>query len=331
MARAKVLVALIILDVVACSCGLTDDRESKAREFLQQRVSTESRGAINLDSFSKTNGYEQELMGTKMYVLEWRAEVSIRQDVWKGGNNLIGYWGSFGVMTEEPSSMDSLMMASAPRRFAKGTVVTFTGQCALRKTDNGWRVEDLKVKTSGVREPPPPKGESSENLPTAKALNEETARVLIQGFLNNKPYMRSIEHLLFNWMVDSTHDFTAATDADVLEAVTLKKLIAAGFVKQSQGATDASGMKTYRYSFVPTLVGNTIAAGRFEAGAVKEVSNLRLTSDVQAGANFIFRPTLDALGRILEVETDRVGVAKFVKRSDGSWALAPPLDLGTIR
>ena len=151
---------VIFLSVFGCACGLTDDRESKAREFMNQRVTSESQGILSLGRFTKTNGYDQEVQGTKMYVLEWQAEVTTRDDIWTAGNAIVGYWQTFAVMTQQPGQWDNLM-AGGTSHIEKGLTVRLTGATKLRMTDNGWRPETLTVKTSELLPDLPKSGSNS--------------------------------------------------------------------------------------------------------------------------------------------------------------------------
>ena len=144
-----VLIALLAMGTILSSCGLFDNREAKAHEYLQQKIASESQGAITLDRFTKTNGYDQDSLGTKMYVLEWQAQISFQAEGWKAGNALVGYWETFDVLTRQPGSLNSLVMGGATR-FDKGTKVLLSGDSMFRKTDKGWRVEALTVKTSQI-------------------------------------------------------------------------------------------------------------------------------------------------------------------------------------
>ena len=130
------------------SCSMTDDRESKANEYLQQKINSESKGALKLDNFQKTNGYDQDIMGMKIYVLEWTADVSTIQECWKYGNLVEGYWGNFSVWTQSPSGWEA--QASLHKHFGEGANIRLTGDSKLQKTEQGWRVEAISVKTSQI-------------------------------------------------------------------------------------------------------------------------------------------------------------------------------------
>jgi len=131
-----------------------DGREPAVKSYLQQRVTSESRGALILSSFSKINGYEQEI--TKLYVLEWQAELQFQQEGWKQGDGFVGYWQNFGVMSQQPGGgLNSLYLAASgqggsSKHFSKGAKVRLKGDCILRKTEQGWRTEEFTVKASQV-------------------------------------------------------------------------------------------------------------------------------------------------------------------------------------
>ena len=154
-----------------------DDTVAGVNEYLRQRVTTESRGMLTLSSFRKTNGYAGP-QGPNLYVLEWQADVAVQQDIWKAGDGMVGYWQNFGVMVQQPGTMDQLFLAGSgqggsAKRFAKGTQLRLAGDCMLRKTEQGWRMEAFTVKASQVvsvdPERPPSVAEPSAAPPTPTA------------------------------------------------------------------------------------------------------------------------------------------------------------------
>lgn len=126
---------------------LADDREQTVNAVLRQAIISQSRGALTLSSFQKTNGYEQEV--TKMYVLEWQAEIVFQQAGYKAGNAFIGYWQNFQVLQQQPNALDSLVVGNTIH-FNKGARIRLTGNSTFRKTEQGWRLEGLKTETSQV-------------------------------------------------------------------------------------------------------------------------------------------------------------------------------------
>ena len=134
---------------ILVSCGVPDDREAKARASFIERVTSESKGLLSVEHFAKTNGYDRETDGTKIYVLEWEGRLSAQRQVWKAGNAVAGHWQTFAVFTQEPGTLDRLALGGTTRFYA-GAKIRLTGQCRFRKTDNGWRVEQFTVAASEV-------------------------------------------------------------------------------------------------------------------------------------------------------------------------------------
>lgn len=145
----KSIFAVVIGLVLAMSnsCGVMDDKESKVFDFLEQKVSSESQGTMKLSNLTKTNGYDQEDMGMKMYILEWSANISVQSEIWKAGNNLEGYWDNFSVTIEKPGFWDAYASANMPKHFGIGASIVLTGESKLHKTEQGWIVKQLKIKT----------------------------------------------------------------------------------------------------------------------------------------------------------------------------------------
>ena len=146
-----------------------DDTVAGIKEYLRQRVAAESRGMLVLSSFSKVNGYEQEI--TKLYVIEWQAEIQFQQEGWKLGDAFVGYWKDFQISSQNPKTggiNDLLLVASGrgdAKHFNKGAKIRLTGDCVLRKTEQGWRTEEFTVKTTQVLA----EGGSTEPSPSATA------------------------------------------------------------------------------------------------------------------------------------------------------------------
>lgn len=145
MRSARTCLPLVLLAWLA---GCSDQREAAVRQQLQQQIATQSGGALALSSFAKTNGYEQSIAGLQLYTLEWQARLAVQADMWKGGNAFVGYWSDFGVMRAQPGMWDNLVSGGAAKEYIKGATVVLTGQTQLQKTEKGWRVLAVEVKTS---------------------------------------------------------------------------------------------------------------------------------------------------------------------------------------
>lgn len=127
------------------SCSFIDNKESKVQDYLQDKVVSESQGAIKLENLKKINGYKQDVLGMKMYVIEWSANILVQKEIWKVGNNIEGYWQSFSVTVEEPDFLNAYANVNAPMHLGTGALINITGEAQLHKTEQGWRVEELNV------------------------------------------------------------------------------------------------------------------------------------------------------------------------------------------
>lgn len=159
LASLVMLVALVTLPPFTAGAA-QDNRESNARELLTRRVTLESNGVLTLTKFAKTNGYDKMLEGSKMYVLEWTANVTTAQEIWKPGNAIGGYWSSFAVFTQEPNVYDNLL-GGGSAHFDAGVTFSLVGTTLFRLTDRGWRAEDIAVESYRVIPDAPKKGSTS--------------------------------------------------------------------------------------------------------------------------------------------------------------------------
>lgn len=129
----------------------TDERAAITQKDFQEAVS-KSNGAIKLDWFKKTNGYEQNAAGMEFYVLEWDASLTVQKECWKVANPIFGNWQNFYVL----STGRDPMSYNKPAHFTPGTKLLLSGQYTLQNTENGWRVsgdytlkKEQTIKSSG--------------------------------------------------------------------------------------------------------------------------------------------------------------------------------------
>lgn len=140
------------------------------RSHLEQRLASESQGALALEAFEKTNGYEQEL--THFYVVEWQADIRFDRQGWKPGDAIGGYWNDFQVMPAQGGFMSGSWI-----HFDQGARVRLTGTCTGRRTEKGWRLQELEIRSyqklaqGSVAPKPQPDGVAS----AAPYHNSETA------------------------------------------------------------------------------------------------------------------------------------------------------------
>lgn len=116
--------------------------------YLRNRVTSQSGGALLVSSFSKTNGYAQ---GYGIYVIEWQALILVQQECWKSGDMFAGYWQNFQVFLRQPSGIDAVVVGvGTAKHLQKGQSVRLGGNAFMRKTEQGWRLENFEVKTASV-------------------------------------------------------------------------------------------------------------------------------------------------------------------------------------
>lgn len=143
----------VMVGVVACSLGCADRREPVTREHLQELIASQSSGALTLVSMAKTNGYDHERDGMKLYTLEWEAQLQVHSDGWKAG------WRDFTVLSSPPNALAAAVEGVSTKRLLKGATAVIQGNSSLQKADRGWRVVESTVTASKILPPPDAPGE----------------------------------------------------------------------------------------------------------------------------------------------------------------------------
>lgn len=141
---------LVVFLFLGCS---NKPNENTVKDFLVEKVTNESGGNLNLENFTKTNGMEKEIFGQKVYELEFNFSLVAVNTFWKKENGLTGRleaWNKFDVLTSKPSNMGGWAIAFGggvtAQQYNKGANVSFTNcKAFLEKTENGWRVKNIKL------------------------------------------------------------------------------------------------------------------------------------------------------------------------------------------
>jgi hypothetical protein len=142
-----------LLLVICCalwSIACADNREPVARDHLRQQIESESGGALVLTSMLKTNGYEHDREGMKLYTLEWDANVIVDKGGWKAG------WRDYSILPVQPNALAAAVEGVTVKSLLKGTTAVLQGKSELQKADRGWRV--LSSGVTAVKLIPPPPG-----------------------------------------------------------------------------------------------------------------------------------------------------------------------------
>jgi hypothetical protein len=132
------LVFLLMATVaLLVSCSSTPS-SSDAQQIVQKQIEKFSQGRIKLVSFQKTNGQEGNLMGVKIYNLEYKCEIEFLDNCkWIppfGTAKLPksqGFWDKFND--------DMLSGMDGRRPMKKGQKADITNQIVFEKTEKGWR------------------------------------------------------------------------------------------------------------------------------------------------------------------------------------------------
>ncbi len=125
-----------------------------ARPFMNNQVSTESKGACKPLSFNKQNGMEKDFFGQKTYTLEYILTIELQKDFWKASADKWlakdWYWGDFSVL-EEKGDIYSETFTNYYMKFTKGTILEITGEMDFESTDNGWRITGESMFSYGYK------------------------------------------------------------------------------------------------------------------------------------------------------------------------------------
>lgn len=115
--------------------------ESQAESLVTAKIRQESDGRISLVSFTKTDGQEREIMGTKVYLLNFTTQIEFNEDCMWGPVAGSSWQGQFltvpGLARDTLSQLGNL--DKSPGR--KGRQATVKGMAVFEKTEQGWKGE----------------------------------------------------------------------------------------------------------------------------------------------------------------------------------------------
>jgi len=169
---------LYVTALFACLWGCADNREPLARQHLEAQVTANSNGALTLLAFKKTNGFNQERDGMKLYTLEWEAQLQAQANGWKAG------WSDFRLPSSRPNALEAAVMGVSTHHILKGATAVLLGKSTLQKADRGWRVMEATVTASKILPAPDNPGEGrSADMNTffpafKKVLSTKNARTI---------------------------------------------------------------------------------------------------------------------------------------------------------
>lgn len=116
--------------------------EATGRKAFEASIAKSAAGLAKVVSFQKVNGQESDLMGVKVYSMEYKAEVEFSADCRWG----IGNRGNI-VATTSNNSMELMsvmigVQGGGLKSVKKGQRETVTGALQFEKTEKGWRGPD---------------------------------------------------------------------------------------------------------------------------------------------------------------------------------------------
>ncbi len=112
--------------------------QSDAKQIIQQRIDKLSGGRIKLISFEKTNGQEGQLLGVKLYSLEYACVIEFLEDCkWIPEFRTAKLTKSQDFWEKFREDLNNMGRQSRPVK--KGEKAKVAGQIVFEKTEKGWR------------------------------------------------------------------------------------------------------------------------------------------------------------------------------------------------
>lgn len=142
--RLQGIAVILLTSVFALDACTPKPTESSGRQVVEHLIAKQSSGTIRLDSFAKTNGQQTELLGVKVYLMYYQAEIEFNNDSWWGGMTGPSTTEPFAAIPYRPSSgapynvLDTLLKTKVRR----GDKKTITGVLRFEQSERGWAAED---------------------------------------------------------------------------------------------------------------------------------------------------------------------------------------------
>ncbi len=120
--------------------------QAAGRNVVQRLIEQKSNGAIRLLSFKKTNAQQLSLLGVKIYVMYYQAEIEFVEDAWCGGL-LDNPFTCVRDRRPRDPILDTRLMADTlmKERVHNGQRKTVTGTLRFESSERGWAGEDGHV------------------------------------------------------------------------------------------------------------------------------------------------------------------------------------------
>ena len=134
----KNITLLNFIFIILLLTGCNSDPTDVAKTIIEQKISTQSNGALKLKDFSKVNATSQEVFGVNLYEVEYTVTVEVIKDGgWVFLDNEVPpkLWGySVRDVFQKNDTNHQLKMGEEFTPWNNGVNPKIT----LKKTENGW-------------------------------------------------------------------------------------------------------------------------------------------------------------------------------------------------
>ena len=121
---------IVILAVNFSSCDSFDNKEALVREKYSKQITQESKGAIEMSDFQKTDGAQGEEGRMPSYKMDFAFTITNTRDCYKWANPL-GFYNTFDVQEESSNSPNQYILK-------KGFKTRLYGTAYFEKHESGW-------------------------------------------------------------------------------------------------------------------------------------------------------------------------------------------------
>jgi len=136
------LIFIVVSAFTLSACSSTPS-SSNAEAVLGNNLEKQTKGIVKLIYFKKVNTQESELMGKKIFTIEFEAIIEFLEDCYWRQRNPIMDLPQSGIVVEREGGMFSQMFGM--KKATTGQRETITGTLRFHKTEKGWRGEDGQV------------------------------------------------------------------------------------------------------------------------------------------------------------------------------------------
>jgi len=136
-----IFIVLLIVVTGCFSSGCSNKpSESLAKEIFEKNVLNDGKGCLEVISFKKTNGIEQNIMGMNLYEIDYNATIKVVEECyltppdWKGISAVsVAQWAK-----EDHRIFGVQMKPMWGAQTAVGVTRDISGQMYFQKSENGW-------------------------------------------------------------------------------------------------------------------------------------------------------------------------------------------------